>query len=313
MNLLFSGAPRVGLFLLLFVSYGASLQAQVVEHRPDPRQLFERMRLATMLYSYSGSLTYEHDGQLSSFEISSAMAENQWAQNIRALNGPERSFARQIDPCTLGSLDQLREKISRDVDKLTPYYNFQARGGFRIAGREAQEISVMPVDQFRYGYSFAVDIETGLMLQSMTMDSARKILERFQFIEIENPPSVEAFQELIDACLESPDAGESALEDVPWRTAWLPAGFERLVSRNNDGRVELVYGDGLAAVSIFIVPVDQVRFPPANTSTGATSLLLNYYDVLGNIYSVTLVGELPLATLNRIATGLDYAEVSDAR
>jgi len=100
---------------------------------------------------------------------------------------------------------------------------------------------------------------------------------------------------------------------VPWKLGWVPAGFERLVSRTAEGRVELVYSDGLAALSIFIVAVDEVRFPPANTNIGATSLMLNYYDVLGNIYSVTLVGEVPLATLLRIAAELDYEEAADAR
>lgn len=312
MNYFISGTARAGLFLFLCAFSFASVQAQVVEHRPDPRQLFERMRLATMLYSYSGSLTYEHDGQLSSFAISSATADDLWTQNISALNGPERSFARQIDPCSLGSVDQLREKIAQDVDELTLYYNFQARGDFRIAGREAQEVLVMPVDQFRYGYNFAVDTDTGLMLQSMTMDATRKILERFQFIEVESPPSLEAFQTLLASCEPSPVTVMEA-EEVSWRLSWVPDGFEPLVSRTEGGRVELVYSDGLAALSIFIVPVDQVRFPPANTTTGATSLMLNYYDVLGDIYSVTMVGEVPLATLHRIAAGLDYEEVVDAR
>lgn len=302
----------MGLLLLYFIFSGTHAQAQVVEQRPDPLQFFERMRMATMLYSYSGSLTYEHDGQLSSFTISSATADELWTQNIRALNGPERSFARQLDPCSLGSMAQLRSQISRDVDALTPYYNFQARNEFRVAGREAQEILVMPVDQFRYGYNFAVDVETGLMLQSMTMDSSRKILERFQFIEVEAPPSLEAFETLIGSCPESVTDAVVA-EEIPWRLSWVPSGFNKLVSRTMDGRVELVYSDGLAAISIFIVPVDQVRFPPANTSTGATSLMLNYYDVLGTIYSVTLVGEVPLETLHRVAAGLDFEEPASAR
>jgi len=307
-----SGMPRAGLFLLLSALLCTKVQAQVVEHRPDPIQLFERMRLATMLYSYSGSLTYEHDGQLSSFSISSATANDIWTQNISALNGPERNYARQINPCSFGSLDQLRKQIGQDVDELTPFYNFQARDEFRIAGREAQEILVMPVDQFRYGYNFAVDKDIGLMLQSMTMDSSRKILERFQFIEVEDSPSLEDFEALLASCSEY-SAVVADAEEVPWKLGWVPAGFERLVSRTAEGRVELVYSDGLAALSIFIVAVDEVRFPPANTNIGATSLMLNYYDVLGNIYSVTLVGEVPLATLLRIAAELDYEEAADAR
>lgn len=312
MNFSHAGATRTGLLLFFLFSFQGGVIAQTVDHRPDPRQLFERMRLATMLYSYSGSLTYEHDGQLSSFAISSATEGQQWTQNIRALNGPERNFARQLDPCELGTLDQLRAKISADIDELALYYNFQARGDFRVAGRQAQEILVMPVDQFRYGYRFAVDIETGLMLQSMTMNAARNILERFQFIEIQNPPSAEAFQSLTSSCPETV-AEAPVSENIPWSMGWVPAGFEQFVSRSIDDRVELVYSDGLAAVSIFIEPVEEVRFPPVPFTTGATSLALNYYEVLGNIYSVTLVGEVPLTTLQRIASDLDYREVGNAR
>ena len=283
------------------------LQAQAVEHRPDPRQLFERMRLATMLYSYSGSLTYEHDGQLSSYALASRIDAQQRTQNITALNGPERSFVQQLNPCELGTLEQLRSRIAEETEALGQYYNFQARGDFRIASRDAQELLVMPVDQYRYGYNFAVDLETGLMLHSMTMDSTRKILERFQFIQIDQPPSADDFQALVANC---PENGATTAESdpLPWRLGWLPAGFEQIFSRSREGRSELVASDGLATLSIFIAPVDQVRFPPVSDTTGATSLMLNHFEVFGDLFSLTLVGEVPLVTLQRIASELQYQE-----
>jgi sigma-E factor negative regulatory protein RseB len=301
-----------GVLLFFLLAMQSLAFAQAVDHRPDPRQLFEKMRLATSLSSYQGSITYEHDGQLSSFSIANSTANGHLTQNIAALSGPERSFARQIDPCEVGGVEALKAHIAAETDELAQHYNFQARGEFRIAGRLAQEIVVMPVDQYRYGYDFAVDPVTGLMLHSVTLASDRKILERFQFVEIRESQDTQVYDDVAASCPPKALAVDASEAPLPWRLAWLPDGFRQLASRTEEEKVELVYSDGMATFSIFIERLQQVRFPPANTSIGATSLMLNYYQVRGDTYGVTIVGEVPLITLQRIATELHYEESSDA-
>ncbi len=287
--------------------------AQAVDHRPDPRQLFEKMRLASFLYSYEGAMTYEHDGQLSSFHMSSGETDGGWVQGIRFLSGPERQFAQPINLCGFDNVGQLRSRITEDTDDLALSYNFQSRSEFRIAGRQAQEVLVTPADGSRYGYNFAVDMETGLMLHAVTLDPQRNILERFQFISIESGPATRNFQSVQAQCVEASDA-VSGVEtgEVPWELAWVPSGFKRVKIEHESMRTQLVYSDGLATFSVFIELLDEVRFPPATTSFGATSLMLNYYLVRGDTFAVTVVGELPLTTLQSIAAQLHYLESDDA-
>ncbi len=276
---------------------------QQVELRSGPRQLLERMWLAMITSSYSGLMTYEHDGQLVSYAVSNLADESGFLQDVQTLSGPQRRFTHRPELCDFDSLEDYAQKIVDDVDALSPHYNFYTRRDLRVAGREAKEILIMPLDQFRYGYSFSVDVESGLMLRAVTLESDRSILERLQFVQV-NTEQVEDQESLFKPCEMNAQPNEQ--QQMPWQFTWLPDGFfeksKRLVGQN----AELVYSDGLSGFSIFIEPVEELRLPPATTNVGATSVLLNYYDVQGAIYRVTMVGEVPMMTLQRIAAELQY-------
>lgn len=299
--------------LLLLVASAA--WAQSVNHRPDPRQLFQQMQLAAVTRAYQGYLTYEHDGQMASYALASRPSEGTLKQQLRALSGPERHFRYRRQPCPSENLEQLRTRIQTEIEDLSVHYNFYAHGDFRVAGREAYEITVMPVDRFRYGYSYAVDAETGLMLRGTTLESDRRVVERFQFVNIspeaDQSGQTETASEAEKREAEEADQGciegqQAAVESPAWQVDWLPDGFQMVRSRVGENGTEMVFGDGMATFSLFIVPVEQIDLPPASTSIGASSLLLNYYRVDGVTYRVTMVGEVPPATLEQIAGQLHY-------
>jgi sigma-E factor negative regulatory protein RseB len=67
------------------------------------------------------------------------------------------------------------------------------------------------------------------------------------------------------------------------------------------GRAPLqwVFSDGLASVSIFAEPLDRPR-QEASLSMGATQTLTRQFDG----YSITVMGEVPVATLRLFASAL---------
>jgi sigma-E factor negative regulatory protein RseB len=67
--------------------------------------------------------------------------------------------------------------------------------------------------------------------------------------------------------------------------------------------VQWIFSDGLASVSIFIEPLDRKRhIQESSLSLGATHTLTKQLDP----YWITLVGEVPLTTLQRFSNGLAH-------
>ena len=93
---------------------------------------------------------------------------------------------------------------------------------------------------------------------------------------------------------------------------FLPLGFhlitQTLLELPNKPRkvLHLVYTDGLATVSLFIEPLEQLgKSPPHGLSShGMMSI---YARPIGN-YQVTALGEVPPATLILIADSLSLTE-----
>jgi len=67
---------------------------------------------------------------------------------------------------------------------------------------------------------------------------------------------------------------------------------------------QVVFSDGLAAVSVFIEPLDGAREPPR---TGLASLgAIHIYTREVAHHMVTVVGEAPAASVQRIGNAVEY-------
>ena len=76
-------------------------------------------------------------------------------------------------------------KHSRVSEKrIEQYYRFSVTGFGRTAGRQAVHLEIHPLDTHRFGYRLSLDKETGLLLRSELVGPNKKVLERFQFVDI---------------------------------------------------------------------------------------------------------------------------------
>jgi sigma-E factor negative regulatory protein RseB len=89
-----------------------------------------------------------------------------------------------------------------------------------------------------------------------------------------------------------------------WAAGWVPEGFNLLQSSLQDERATMVYGDGISLVSVFIEPVQETFLPPSNAQRGATAIYINYLSTRTNTYLVSVVGEVPMETAERIFSSL---------
>ncbi|MGB8598812.1 MAG: MucB/RseB C-terminal domain-containing protein, partial [Burkholderiales bacterium] len=191
----------------------------------------------------------------------------------------------------------------------------------RVAGHECQGMLFEPKDHMRYSRWFCAEQTTGLIIKTNLKDSSGVLLEQMAFTQL----SVGKPQVKRDHTKPSyPDAKQlwrtdaSPLEDLkPTDSGWVisnpPTGFHKImeVQRNMPNKSQPVYHqvmtDGLAIVSIFIEPQTPQNKPTMGPSHQGA---VNTYISAVAEHLVTVMGEVPSATVQQIAQSVKLPQVS---
>jgi sigma-E factor negative regulatory protein RseB len=193
----------------------------------------------------------------------------------------------------------------------------RAERGERVAGRHTELITVDPHDRFRYGYRLWMDRDLGLLLKSELIDERGEIVEQLVYTNIELPASIP--DELLEPAISGagytwynddrskPVAVSAADSEPGWYPDWLPDGFELSdvardpILASRDPVEHLVFSDGLASVSVFIEQLDAASEPLAGLDTMGA---VNAYGRMIEDYQITVVGEVPAITVERISRSI---------
>lgn len=300
--------------LLFFVS-----PLQGGDDGPRVEALLKKMAQANRELSYQGIFTYEHAGVLKSARVERNVYGDIEHQRLRYLSGPPREVERVT---RTGGCFGIGHRLPRgalpegsDRTVIDRHYHFHWRGEDRIADRHVEVIHLDPRDGFRYGYVFAIDRETGLLLQSMLVGGAsRRVLERFQFVDVAVVESGEMPADI------APGAGKAAggcrqggavSAPVDWAAGWVPPGFTLVdYSTAEQGLESLLYTDGLTVFSIFLDRTGGNNIPEVQARRGATIVQLKKVDSGTGEYAVSVVGEIPAEAAERIATFVTFNDVT---
>jgi sigma-E factor negative regulatory protein RseB len=181
----------------------------------------------------------------------------------------------------------------------------------RVAGRKAIMLAIRPHDDLRYGHRLWLDIATGFPLQTNLIGAHGEPIQQVKFADIK-------LGEPIHASALRPS---TKLDDFRWfaepqekikmeiESDWVsndsPPGF-RLLSTHaeetpgKDGSLtHMLYGDGLASVSVFIAP-HAGDTEARRARVGAS----NSFSIALGEFRVTAVGEVPAATAELIARSM---------
>jgi sigma-E factor negative regulatory protein RseB len=299
-------------FLLNFSYAGNILANESPREELSPQSLLLKMAEASRELDYQGTFTYQHkdNPSLQNFRITHYVENNIAVERLQYLNGPEREIVRKspVDSCALteknerpNSFAHLGERLSH----VTEYYRFEIRGIERVAGRLATVLMAIPVDGYRYSYYFSVDNESGLVLKSWLVDEAARPLERYQFVELTINPNLEKIKKLPVAKLHKNAGIPCMAEQQPlkkaWKPAWIPPGFGYLGYKIVQDDIDmLMYSDGLSSFSIFVEQASS-PIPEGVAQRGATLAAMDNISIEGKIYRVTVVGEIPIVSAQKIA------------
>jgi sigma-E factor negative regulatory protein RseB len=296
----------------------------------NPQQSLDRMTRAAQSLNYDGTFVYSNGAKMQSMRIIHRSGEEGERERLVALSGAAREVLRDRERVTCILPDSQSVVVAKSRPRQFPhsklfdsetgfarFYTMSVGGGGRIAGRETRLVTVQPHDVFRYGYRLWLDRDTDLLLKSELIDENGDVAEQLVYTNIELPETIP--DELLEPGISGdgytwyrdtdgqPAAGaEAAGESAApgWYPAWLPEGFTMSdhardpILESRDPVEHLVYSDGLASLSVFIERLSTTGKPlDGLDSMGA----VHAYGAMVDEFQITVVGEVPAATVTRVA------------
>jgi len=284
----------------------------------------EQMNRALHELSYEGRFVYQHGQTLEAMYLSHTVTDGHEHERLMSLTGLAREVIRDEESVTCivaGPADDQVDKRRSErrlapvqsirTDRLGEYYRFELGGQQRVAGRNAQAISILPKDDLRYGYWLLLDQAHALPLAAATLDSDGRRISQLLFTELHVGQSPEEPPQSLDTGadvtrLVHPRRVLEPELQPRWSFHDLPGGFvqtrhrRRLMGRDDHEVEHFIFSDGLATVSVY---VEEERAPAAATGVSRLGAVTALRRALPG-YQVTAVGEVPEHALQRFLDGI---------
>ena len=319
----------------VLVGMSAGLLCLVSAYAADrtPQEWLERMNQAFVDTEYDGIFSYYSGNDLSTLRVVHSMRDGVQRERLIHLNGAPREIVRTGNEVqfVLQPGDEILElensipsgPFAQAFTKAaagSSYYTMTLMGHDRVADRDSVRLDVTPLDRDRYGFHLWLDDATGLLLRSELVDQSGEKLEIFQFatLKVGDISAQDFAPDHQDGALVRhltlDEARSSTPSAVAWRAGWVPNGFTMASSdiRRRPSSAQAVntmmYSDGLTMFSVFVEAMPDGGAANLVTRSGAT-VAVSHVVTGGPDHGhhlVTVVGEIPTATAQRIAQSVVY-------
>jgi sigma-E factor negative regulatory protein RseB len=294
-----------------------------------------RMHEAARKRAYVGTFVVSSGGVMSSAKIWHVCEGDQQIERVDTLSGAPRStYRHNSDVVTFMPDQKVVRKAKREAlglfpqffessdSKIADFYTARQGGVERIAGVDADLVTLAPKDSLRFGYRVWTERSQGLVVKLQTLDADGKVLEQAAFseLQLDSPIKMDRLMQMMGKVdgyrVEQSSLVKTTAAAEGWRIKVPVAGFKpvsfykRPVQKTGSAvgagalaePLQWIFSDGLASVSIFVEPADPQRAASdATLSMGATQTLTRQM----NNHAVTVIGEVPVATLRLFADGLE--------
>lgn len=291
----------------------------------EARQWLEDMSAALRTLNYDGTFVYLHDGKLEAMRIIHQADGGVEKERLVSLTGSPREVLRDNKAVTCIMPDsksvmvgQSRQPqhfhaVPRDLDSLLEHYQLEVLGDDRVAGHMARIVAITPRDAFRYGYRFWIGKDSKMLLKSDLTGVDGEAIEQVMFTrlgigrriaeaDLEPSLSGKEFSWYRQSGGRPPTA--TGAGTPAWKVQRLPGGFRmtdyqrRRMRPDSAGTEHLVFSDGLATVSVYVETVAGDSEPLGGLSSMGA---VNAYGAVADGHQITVVGEVPEATVEMMA------------
>ena len=187
----------------------------------------------------------------------------------------------------------------------------------RVAGYNAQVILFQPKDNLRYSHKIWVHTDSGLLLKAAVLGDKNKVVEQYAFTQLQIGGKID--RSWVKECDAVGRHGKVTLNGTNQRhhTRQIAAGWRICCHQDSRRSMEIlrrmhgkhapvtqiVYSDGLSAISVFIEPNDEDEDDVDGLSSrGAVNL---YHKVMDKNL-ITVVGEVPPRTVMQVLDSVRY-------
>jgi sigma-E factor negative regulatory protein RseB len=309
-------ASRAAAALLVFSAGLAQAQS------PEALGWLRKIHDATQKLSYSGTFVYQHGGRTETSRITRDAKGD--VERLEVLDGVAREIVRTRDTVKCYLPESRVVKVDRRtadrtfpallperIGALARHYDIELGEVQRVAGIDCQTVVLRPRDNLRYGYRLYADAKTGMLLKAVTFDEKGNDVERFMFTQLAiggvTAEQVKPRHKAREWRIEDTEAAPARM--AGWSLSAELPGFHKVIElkrRMGQSRPvgQVVYSDGLAAVSVFIEPM-QGGGDPVQAGTASLGAIHIYTREVAN-HRVTVVGETPAASVQRIGNAVEY-------
>ncbi len=295
-----------------------------------------RMHEAARNRSYIGTFVVSSGSTMSSAKIWHVCEGSQQMERVETLTGAPRSVFRHNDQVVTfmpdhkvvvrerrESLGLFPELLQSTDNRIADFYKARQEGVERVAGVDADVVTLTPKDNMRFGYRVWTERRKGLVVKLQTLDTEGKVLEQAAFseLQLDAPVKMDKLLQMMGKTegyrLEKPVLVKTTASAEGWLLKAPVAGFKPMSCYKRpvattaaapgstaavDEPLQWIFSDGLASVSVFVEPFDRQRHGRESTlSLGATQTMTRQIDA----YWVTVMGEVPMGTLRLFASGLE--------
>ncbi|MCL2876573.1 MAG: MucB/RseB C-terminal domain-containing protein [Betaproteobacteria bacterium] len=289
----------------------------------DPLAWLDRIGKASRQLNYVGTFSYQTGWRTETSRIVHRYANGEESERMEVLDGSPREVIRKGKEvrCVLPaqrsviigqavSRSSFPGRLPQNHAELTGNYRVRLGDVERVAGHEAQKLVLDPRDELRFGHVLWVEMQSGLLLKSQVLDAKGEVVEQFVFSDVRIGGKVGDEMLMprvkVDADWRIVDVGGDS--ETLLKTQWilrdtLP-GFELMavMRHRSGGALQMVFSDGLAAISIFIEPAEAgVEARGAYPGGGA----VNVFERDAGGHRITVLGEAPAPLVQRAAEAIE--------
>lgn len=313
---------------ILFTFPASAENTDSLSDRRDAQSWLRKIQSAAQKLNYSGTFVYQQANQMRTSRITHLLDGRNEVEKLEILDGKPREYIRNNEEviCYVPDAKTLlvEKRVTHDIfpailannaTELTEHYNVRKEGSERIAGHDCQAISLQPKDGLRYGYKLWAEKGSGLLLRAQTLNEKNEVVEQISFTQlsignIDRHRVKPSYTNTNGWKVENSTMSQVNLSG--WSVKALPKGFKkirevkRLVSDTTSGSgqrevSQIVFSDGLAAISVFIEPESQSR-TEGSIQQGATNIVGKRH---GDFW-LTIVGEVPSAAIRQVANSIEF-------
>lgn len=298
----------------------------------DDLDWLHTMAFAAHQTNYSGVFVYQAGGRVEMSRITHLVDEQGEHEQLQGLEGARREIIRHNDRVWMYMGDRKvrfgKRHIHRTFPALLPEQILTLKENYvvtqeeedRVADYHVHTIRFQPKDTLRYARKMWAHSDSGLLLKAVVLDERNRVIEQYAFSQLQIGGNIDR-KWIHDSELDTEElAVKEHLSPLPqanvesvssgWQVDGIPAGFKKIaemrrtLAHRESPVTQIVYSDGLAALSIFIEQADEVEHPRLGLSSwGAVHV---YRKLIDGMY-VTVVGELPPRSVLQVAESARYA------